>query len=185
MTSKTTDLEIFNKASESLVAQKRKALDEFGTCQFFAVKQELADNVEFNITEAVKPFGLDLELIKELTEIVISKIAIEADPEKTLRCAVGWLIDPKVYENRFEDFSVSSEPILKAINSAYPNWKINSEQVVMLSTLQRIHDSYEVDDWEKLFNICRNESFNEDGSYKIDSEDIFYLAYDNEIYTCR
>ena len=64
---------------------------------------------------------------------------------KTLKCAVGCLIDDNFYSEKLENCSPNDLDVRKAVeNSIFSDWEYN---VSLLSELQNIHDEYESDEW--------------------------------------
>ena len=74
--------------------------------------------------------------------------------------------------------------IIDAISSNFPSWNIQHDQLAMLAVLQRIHDQFAIEDWQAVFDIFRNNAFN-DGHYvngEYDNTEIWSMVEDKGIY---
>jgi hypothetical protein len=79
------------------------------------------------------------------------------------RCAVGCLIDPQYYNPYFEGVAVHSaidhrrSPLLSALEKSL-GFRLTGDEVLLLSSLQKVHDAYLVDRWHiQLAKIADDE----------------------------
>jgi len=65
--------------------------------------------------------------------------------DKNLKCAVGCLIEDQFYDPSMEQKGVIDLYVRSIVSNSLPNWEPNWE---MLTSLQEVHDHYEVYEWE-------------------------------------
>ena len=73
--------------------------------------------------------------------------------ENGLKCAVGWLIPDDVYSEDMEGFSLSWD-INDEVNDNEIVAHVLEKQghnISLASSLQKVHDNYDVDEWENQF----------------------------------
>ncbi|NBP57873.1 hypothetical protein EBU71_15305 [bacterium] len=170
MSTNYTDLEIFDIVADALIKQGQKAVDNDYRCRLYALKPDLVEQMTeaFTVAFASVSAGSYTDIHYE-ARCVIDKLSLGiymSQPENTLRCAVGWLIAPHLYSRELENRDFKSDDIIDLIYESYPTWTINTPQLEMLGMLQRTHDSYEVDDWVKIFELARIDCFDQDGFFK-------------------
>lgn len=78
----------------------------------------------------------------------------------TLRCSIGWLIPDKIYKKYKYIIETVHDPVAELIElnvyeecfgSRFP------EKTELLNRLMYIHDHTEVEDWQKEFNLLRQD----------------------------
>jgi hypothetical protein len=170
MSTNYTDLEIFNIVANSLVNQEQRSVDEYGNCNFYSLRPGLFEEMTETLSEALSSISVGSYTdIDHEVRCIVNKLSLgiyNSQPENTLRCAVGWLIDPSLYSRELENKSYSSDEIIDLIHESYPTWTVNTVQIQMLGMLQRIHDNYQVDDWGRIFDLARIHCFDQDGFFK-------------------
>lgn len=81
--------------------------------------------------------------------------------ENGLKCAIGHLIPDDLYLPQFEGTGIHSiSPIknsptgekLKTAIEKTIGRTLNADDLMVLATLQKIHDDYDVDNWEEAFD---------------------------------
>jgi hypothetical protein len=98
-------------------------------------------------------------------------------------CAVGCLIKDSYYDENIELTPVDTDHILDIIRDSHPEWEIDSDSVVMLQLLQRIHDSIWSDSWEIMLNAAKELLFEENIIVKLRNDD-YKKLYSNSVH-CR
>lgn len=150
------DYDAFEYIESFLLEQKQRSIDEDSTCQYR---------------------GFDRDSMNKLQEFIESKIAEDGDVSQTdidsfvsflskdLKCAVGAIIKDEFYNYDFEGKGIAdSLDVFRAVQNSNPNWEMSDNSIDMLTTLQNIHDSFGVEQWEDAFLKLRD-SFAENGSY--------------------
>ena len=77
-------------------------------------------------------------------------------------CAVGCLIKNDYYDENIELTPASSDHILDILRDSHPEWEIDSDSVIMLEVLQKIHDGIFAYNWEIALTIARKLFFEDD-----------------------
>jgi hypothetical protein len=101
----------------------------------------------------------------------------EKTGEKT-RCAVGWLILENIYNPEIEGRPVYDSDVEDIITNSTPNWNKTEESFSMLAFAQRVHDSHEVESWQKVLSIANSRLFWDGGSFKLNKIAIDTVADD-------
>lgn len=78
------------------------------------------------------------------------------------KCAVGCIIQDKYYDSIYEGSSVDDDGVLESILKSNPKWEEPSKQMLMI--LQRVHDTINHDNWDKVLDY-QNWNFNLDGDF--------------------
>jgi hypothetical protein len=144
---KVTDRDIFNYITSKLLEQGQKSVDQY-------YDEETGD---YEQSDDCRYFGFDRERGKKL------------------QCAVGWIMNKEVYDKYLDEFNsevegngiMEKEP-LEIVVLSNQNWNFTKESWVMLSIMQRIHDSSPLLKWKKIF---------ENMSYLFDSDGKFCPNY--------
>lgn len=92
-------------------------------------------------------------------------------------CAVGCLIKNDFYDENIELTPASSDDILDILRYSHPEWEINSDSVIMLEVLQKIHDGISVDNWEIALTTAQKLFFEDDIIVKAGT-DVWELLFD-------
>jgi hypothetical protein len=108
-----------------------------------------------------------------------SYISIDVKSGETTRCAVGWLINEDHYLPEIEGRPVYDSDVEQVILESTPNWNRTEESMAMLAFAQRVHDSHEVESWQKVLSIANSRLFSvEEGSFKLNKIAIDTVADD-------
>lgn len=140
---KVSDRDIFNYITEQMLNQGVKSIEQW--------YDEEADVVEDG--ETCQYFGHDMRT------------------DSSLRCAVGWIMNQQVFQKyesecgvELEGNGISSIEPLEVVILSNENWQFTKESWVMLSIMQRIHDTTDPEEWEDIF-LNMSYLFNSDGKF--------------------
>lgn len=108
----------------------------------------------------------------------------------TLRCAVGWVMDPKIYQLQvgcgidIEETVIDDEGPLSVVILSNPDWDFDKASWVMLGVFQRIHDSRPPQDWKRVITNM-SYLFDSDGKFTPSNLKSFELEPNNLWYEDR
>lgn len=149
----TTDKEAFEYIRQYLLTQNEKSIDEGANCMYRGILQKdlkSLDNLGNSEDQDWWENGGEDAYYEAL-----------ADLPKDARCAVGAIISDDVYDPEIENSGIQDNPgVLELVQESNPNWKVDYSSKEMLSTLQRIHDRNQPEQWWRLFKELEN-NFNE------------------------
>ena len=97
-------------------------------------------------------------------------------------CAVGCLIKNDYYDEDIELTPVDSDHVLDIVRDSHPEWGIDSDSVVMLQLLQKIHDSIWSDSWEIMLNAAKELLFEENIIVKLRNDE-YKKLYSNSVHS--
>ena len=142
-TDKATDRDMFNYITQQMLKQGVKSQEQWYNDEVDMVED--GDSCQY--------FGHDLRT------------------DTNLRCAVGWIMNQKVFEKyqsengvQLEGNGITSVEPLEVVILSNENWQFTKESWVMLSIMQRIHDNMEPGEWENVFENM-SYLFNSDGKF--------------------
>jgi hypothetical protein len=69
------------------------------------------------------------------------------------RCAIGWLIPDRLYEQHFETRSVRAHSVQQVICRVFGIRGLTFDDVTFLRNLQAIHDVWDPTDWRNQFKL--------------------------------
>jgi hypothetical protein len=152
----TTDIEAFNHVKEQLLWQSQKSLNESDMCSYrgftTGIKDETANEAALILAERR---GCSIDEVYDIFGTEFSEIQNELilGLDYDLKCAVGHLISDDFYSLSLEENSVETNIVKEAVINSNPEWIINEKSLEMMQHLQFIHDSQQVDDWDKMLEL--------------------------------
>lgn len=149
----TSDKQAFHHIARNLIKQNAKSKDSY-------LDEEDGEEVEIQNHEC-------------------AYIGTNLSTGETTRCAVGWLILENIYDPEIEGSPVYDHRVEQCIAESTPNWDKTEESLAMLAFAQRVHDSHEVESWQKILSIANSRLFwNDGGSFKLNKIAIDTVADD-------
>lgn len=153
------DIDIFNQIKNHLLEQNEKSLGVLGGCAYRGITQDDLDTVWGDVYETPPPLIKNCHIWSlETTNAVLD---MRDEITASLKCAVGCIINDDFYISDLEENSVAQKHVRAAVINSNLDWKFEFSSEEMLTSLQRLHDQYGVDEWPSVL-----ESFKFDGSGK-------------------
>lgn len=155
----TNDKETFEFIKNHLITQNCRSSDYFETCLYRGHTQEILDKA-IKYAKEISPEDGDFE---HEYEIIMDYLQ---DYSKNAMCAVGSIINSQNYSSELEEKNfIDNEDVIEAVKLSNPSWNMNNASFAMLSILQLIHDSVNVDNWSEILE-SNNFEFDSNNSFK-------------------
>lgn len=154
-----TDYDAFVYASNMLLAQGDKSVDDALTCMYRGWEEQSIDKISHLST-------VDGEIDNDLF------LNMLAEENRDARCAVGYLISDTAYSEELENRAIDDSDVWDAVAKSNPNWIMDDDSSMdMMKHLQHIHDGMLVSQWDKSFQMM-SRFFDDNGKYtKVFKED--------------
>jgi len=157
-----TDYDIFEKIKDGLLVQGCKSVMRNGDCSYRGLSESTYEAIEAKVTaeviedsvyEDLNDYQMSDSYFDNINDRINSYIEHMPDDDNRLKkCAIGQIISGRYYSAGLEGVNIDDGLVWDAICNSNPNWSPNHESRVMLTLVQRIHDTSPVENWEVTFN---------------------------------